>query len=116
MSITILYALAAFPVLSETFVSNEIRAMRAVGHRIIPVALAPHDGPCQPEDEAFRTETLALGAEPAGAALLGSLRRPAAALPFLRAQAGLPRRSLWLAGARLARIAQREGATHIHAH
>lgn len=116
MSTTILYALAAFPVLSETFVSNEIRAMRAVGHRIIPVALAPHDGRCQPEDEAFRTETLALGAEPAGAALLGSLRRPAAALPFLRAQAGLPRRSLWLAGARLARIAQREGATHIHAH
>lgn len=113
---TILYALAAFPVLSETFVSNEIRAMRARGHRIVPVALAPHDGPCQPEDAAFRAETLALGAEPGLAALLGSLRRPFAATPFLRAQTALPRRSLWLAGARLARIAEREGATHIHAH
>ncbi|MEI6160773.1 MAG: glycosyltransferase [Roseococcus sp.] len=116
MPTTILYALAAFPVLSETFVSNEIRAMRAQGHRIVPVALAPHDGPCQPDDEAFRAETLALGEEAMTPALLGSLRRPGAAMPFLRAQAGLPRRSLWLAGARLARIAQREGATHIHAH
>lgn len=113
---TVLYALAAFPVLSETFVSNEIRAMRAEGHRVVPVALAPHDGPCQPEDEGFRAETLPLGAEPRGAALAGSLPRAAAALPFLRAQAALPRASLWLAGARLARIARRVGASHIHAH
>lgn len=113
---TILYALAAFPVLSETFVSNEIRAMRAQGHRIVPVALAPFDGPCQPDDEAFRAETLALGTEPAFASLLGSVSRPHAAMAFLRAQKGLPRRSLWLAGARLARIARREGARHIHAH
>jgi len=116
MPTTILYALAAFPVLSETFVSNEIRAMRAQDHRIIPVALAPHDGPCQPEDEGFRVETLALGAEPLWPALGGSLGHAAAALPFLRSQMGLPRRSLWLAGARLAHIARREGATHIHAH
>jgi colanic acid/amylovoran biosynthesis glycosyltransferase len=116
MPTTILYALAAFPVLSETFVSNEIRAMRAQGHRIVPVALAPHDGPCQPEDEAFRAETLALGAEPAAASLMGSLRGGFAAMAFLQAQRALPRRSLWLASARLARIARREGATHIHAH
>jgi colanic acid/amylovoran biosynthesis glycosyltransferase len=113
---TILYALAAFPVLSETFVSNEIRAMRAEGHRVVPVALAPHDGPCQPEDEGFRAETLALGAEARGPALAASLPRATAALPFLRAQRGLPRASLFLAGARLARIARREGASHIHAH
>lgn len=113
---TILYALAAFPVLSETFVSNEIRAMRAHGQRIVPVALAPFDGPCQPDDEEFRAETLALGAEAALPSLLGSLGRSRAAMPFLQAQHGLPRRSLWLAGARIARIARREGATHIHAH
>lgn len=116
MPSTILYALAAFPVLSETFVSNEIRAMRSLGHRIVPVALAPHEGACQPEDEGFRAETLALGAEPAAAALLSALPRTSAAMPFLMAQGALPRRSLWLAGARLARIARREGATHIHAH
>ncbi|MBX9748897.1 MAG: glycosyltransferase [Roseococcus sp.] len=113
---TILYALAAFPVLSETFVSNEIRAMRAHGHRIVPVALAPFNGPCQPDDEVFRAETLALGAEAGLPSLLGSLGGVRAAIPFLQAQQGLPRRSLWLAGARLARIARREGARHIHAH
>ena len=41
MSQTICYVLSAFPVLSETFVTNEIRAMRARGHTIVPVALAP---------------------------------------------------------------------------
>lgn len=116
MTTTLLYALAAFPVLSETFVSNEIRAMRAAGHRVVPVALAPHHGPCQPEDEGFRAETLALGAEPRAQALAGALPKAGAALPFLLAQRGLGRRSLLLAGARLARIARREGATHIHAH
>jgi len=113
---TILYALAAFPVLSETFVSNEIRAMRAAGHRIIPVALAPHDGPCQPEDEGFRAETLALGGIRRAPALMGALPRLGTALPFLGAQRGLGRASLLLAGARLGRIARATGATHIHAH
>lgn len=116
MATTLLYALAAFPVLSETFVSNEIRAMRAAGHRVVPVGLAPHDGPCQPEDEGFRAETLALGDEPRARALAAALPRLGTALPFLFAQRGLGRRSLLLAGARLARIARREGATHIHAH
>jgi colanic acid/amylovoran biosynthesis glycosyltransferase len=44
--------MAAFPVLSETFISNEIRALRARGHRVLPLAIFPHDGPCQPEDAA----------------------------------------------------------------
>jgi len=113
---TIVYALAAFPVLSETFVSNEIRAMRAAGHRIIPVALAPHHGRCQPEDEGFRAETRALWKEPRGPAAMLGLGTTPAAMPFLLAQRGLKRRSLWLAGARLARIARRERASHIHAH
>lgn len=116
----ILYVCVAFPVLSETFVSNEIRAMRAAGHRCVPVALAPHAGPCQPMDEPFRAETRALGAVGAAqAAATLAAAAPAglaAAWRFARAQTGLPPRSLMLAGARLAALARRERCTHLHAH
>lgn len=115
----ILHVLAAFPVLSETFISNEIRALRARGHRIVPLALAPFDGPCQPEDEPFRAETLALGAQPRLGALLASLANPTGlsrALAFCNAQRALPARSLLLAGARVARAARRAGVAHVHGH
>ncbi|MFC7474281.1 glycosyltransferase [Dankookia sp. GCM10030260] len=118
-----LHVLAAFPVLSETFISNEIRALRARGHRVVPLAIAPYDGPCQPEDEVFRGETVVLGAQPRGAALfgamLGALANPAGlarALAFCRAQKALSVPSLLLAGARAALVARREGVEHVHAH
>ena len=38
------YVLSAFPVLSETFVSNEIREMRLLGHPVVPIALSPARG------------------------------------------------------------------------
>lgn len=117
--LNVLYVLAAFPVLSETFVSNEIRAMRALGHRAIPLAIRPHDGACQPDDQGFCAETLGLDDISRIAALAGAVRRPdrlARAWGFVAAQTGLPRRSLLLAGARVALAAQRAGASHIHAH
>ena len=117
--LSVLYVLGAFPVLSETFVSNEIRAMRAEGHHVVPLALAPFDGPCQPEDEAFKDETLALADLPRLAALLGAIATPArlaAALQFAKEQRGLPVRSLLLAGARTAWAARRHGCHHLHAH
>jgi glycosyltransferase involved in cell wall biosynthesis len=114
-----LHVLAAFPVLSETFISNEIRALRARGHRVVPLAIAPYDGPCQPEDAAFRPETVALGEQPRLAAMLSALANPAGlarALAFCRAQTGLDVPSLLLAGARAALVARREGVRHVHAH
>ena len=114
-----LHVLAAFPVLSETFISNEIRALRARGHRVVPLSITPYDGPCQPEDEAFRPETVMLGDQPRLGALLAALASPAGlarALAFCRAQTALPVRSLLLAGARAALVARREGVEHIHAH
>jgi glycosyltransferase involved in cell wall biosynthesis len=116
--LSVCYVLASFPVLSETFVSNEIRAMRELGHRILPLALAPHDGDCQPEDEPFRAETLQLRSIPPSAALRG-VRAPAGlleAVRFARAQTGLPLRSLLYAGARVAAAARDAGCTHLHAH
>lgn len=115
----ICHVLDAFPVLSETFVSNEVRALRARGHTVIPLALAPYPGPCQPQDEPFRAETIALRSIPAAAALARAtwpsrnLRR---ALRFIGLQNGLPRRSLLLAGARVALAARHHGIQHLHAH
>jgi colanic acid/amylovoran biosynthesis glycosyltransferase len=117
--VSTLHVLAAFPVLSETFVSNEIRALRARGHRVVPLAIARHDGPCQPEDEAFRPETVALADQPRLAAMLGALANPAGlarALAFCRVQEALGVPSLLLAGARAALVARRERVQHIHAH
>ncbi len=117
--LNLLYVLAAFPVLSETFVSNEIRAMRIAGHRVTPLALAPFDGPCQPQDEAFRDETLMLASQHAAGAVAASARNPAGlarALAFALRQRGIGAAALLLAGARVAQVARRVGATHIHAH
>lgn len=116
---TVLYVLGAFPVLSETFISNEIRAMRAQGHTVVPLALAPHEGACQPEDEAFRDETLALADIPAWRAMIGAARDFAglrSALQFANEQTGIRPRSLMLAGMRVAAVARAHGCTHLHAH
>ena len=116
MSQTICYVLSAFPVLSETFVTNEIRAMRARGHTIVPVALAPFDGPCQPEDEVFRGTTVQLADIPALRALAIRPDRLLSAMRFVRAQTGIPARSLLFAAARVALVIKQRGCTHVHAH
>lgn len=117
--LNICYVLAAFPVLSETFVSNEVRAMRRLGHTILPVALAPYDGPCQPEDEALRDGTVALGTIPTMRAAADTARNPAgiaAAMRFARTLHALPTKSLLRAAVRVAYTARQAGCTHIHAH
>lgn len=112
--LAILYVTGRFPVLAETFVSNEIRAMRDLGHSVVPLALNGTPAPCQPRDEVLRAETLHLRAQP-----LTPLFGPRAigrAMRFVMAQRGLPRHSLLVAGARVAGAARRMHATHIHAH
>lgn len=113
---TIVYVLSAFPVLSETFVTNEIRAMRAAGHTIVPVALAPYDGPCQPQDEAMKGEAIHLADIPTLEALAVRPDRMADAWRFIRTQRAFPSRALLRAGARVALAVRRAGASHIHAH
>ncbi len=44
------YLLADFPVLSETFIGNEIRAMRRKGHEVLPLLMNLREGLAQPED------------------------------------------------------------------
>ncbi len=115
----LLYVLSAFPVLSETFVSNEIRAMRALGHTVVPLTIRDHHGPCQPEDEALKPGIRRLEDLPRATAMLRAVMSPArlrAAMRFIQAQQGLPRRSLLLAAARVALAARQQGCTHVHAH
>lgn len=117
--LSVLYVLSSFPVLSETFVSNEIRAMRALGHKVVPLTIRDHHGPCQPEDEALKPGIQRLEDLPRLTAMLRAVMGPArlrAAMRFIRAQQGLPRRSLLLAAARVALAARRHGCTHVHAH
>lgn len=117
--VRILYALASFPVTSETFVSNEIRAMRRFGHHVVPLALAPHGGTCQPEDEVFHAETIPLASIPSLRAAAVAAFNPAglaAAAAFARRQHGLPARWLLRAASRVALAARQNECTHIHAH
>lgn len=116
---TILHVSAEFPVFSETFVTNEVRALRALGHSVVPLALGRHAGPCQPGDETLRDEAVHLASVPAPIALALAAARPdrlARAATFALAQRGIRPRSLLLAGARAAVVARRTGATHVHAH
>ncbi len=46
VKMNITYVLPAFPVLSETFIGNEIRAMEALGHKILPLGEAANVHSC----------------------------------------------------------------------
>lgn len=116
---TIGYVLADFPALSETFIGNEIRAMQARGHRVVPIVMHRLHGPAQPEDVliadgASSPREVHLGA------VLGQVLRPARsaarALSFIFRQRRLGRLSLAVNGLRVAAIARNAGCTHLHAH
>ena len=113
----IAYVLADFPVLSETFVGNEIRAMEALGHRVVPIVMRRREGPAQPEDRALADRSRLLAhlprwPEPFACGREGLTR----ALAFVRRQRALPRRSLIYQAARIARVLRAEGIGHVHAH
>lgn len=114
----IAYLLADFPVLSETFVGNEIRAMEDHGHPVFPIIMNRRDGAAQPEDKLLADRSALLADLPSGVTTFGwlaphSLLR---AFPFLRAQSLLGKASLLYQGARIAAFLARENIDHIHAH
>lgn len=115
----IAYVLADFPALSETFIGNEIRAMRRHGHEIVPIAMHLLDGPAQPEDRALAAETASLGSIPSLpvlATLLRPSRRWREALAWTMKQRSLSKRSLLWNALKIATVARRLGCTHVHAH
>ena len=78
------YVLADFPVFSETFVGDEMRAIARRGHRVVPIVMHLRTGPAQSADrelaKARRTLTSASTME--------------ALSTFLRPSKGRSRRSL----------------------
>jgi len=108
-----------FPVLSETFVGNEMRALQRYGHPVQPVAMQHSKAPGQLIDYVLVDNTL----------YLSDLKRIVPwsfirkilinlpkALPFVVTQSGLSRKSLLWNGVRLAYLLKQDQIQHIHAH
>jgi colanic acid/amylovoran biosynthesis glycosyltransferase len=118
---TVGYVLPNFPVLSETFVISEMRAMMRRGHRVVPLVLTWGEGARQPDTEDLAAKTRWIGeasSRQTAAALMRAIAafRLPSALGFVRAQESLPRRSMLGASARLSALALEAGCSHLHAH
>ncbi len=116
---TIGYVLADFPVFSETFVGNEMRAMQSRGHQVIPIVMRLRTGPAQQADRIMSTSAALLstvaGARPLQSALFAS-RDATKALTFIVRQTRLPRLSLFWNAMKIVMIARNRGCEHLHAH
>ena len=116
---TIGYILAQFPVLSQTFVGNELRAMQERGHKIVPIVLKRADGPSNPNDLLTAINATFLENVPNQRAI-DELKRPGIgavrSLAYLLNQQTLPRYSLLGNALKIAAIAREHGCDHLHAH
>ncbi len=113
------YVLGDFPVFSETFVGDEMRAMAKRGHKVVPIVMRLRDGPAQTADRILARDARTLSSTSAKAALRTLLRpgaNPAPALAYLLKQKRLPRKSLMWNAMKIAAIAREEGCDHLHAH
>ena len=112
------YLLADFPVLSETFIGNEIRAMERHGHTVMPIIMTRRTGAAQPEDIDLADRSTLLSSLTSGPrALYGSgLGAVSRAERFIREQKMLPALSLFYQGARIARFLKQNKIDHLHAH
>jgi glycosyltransferase involved in cell wall biosynthesis len=112
---TVAFLADCFPVLSETFIGTEIRAVERAGRRVEVIAFRRPDQPFQPVDEALarRTTYLDRGCRPA---LSANPVRWTRAWRFACAQTGLSRQSLMMNGARIAKILIDRRVDHLHAH
>lgn len=113
------YVLADFPVFSETFVGDEIRAVRRLGHKVVPIVMNLRTGNAQAQDRELAREAEVLGGQSTRSALRALARPSASAIAassFLRRQKRLSARSLLWNALKIADIARRNGCTHLHAH
>jgi colanic acid/amylovoran biosynthesis glycosyltransferase len=115
----IAYVLADFPVFSETFVGDEIRAMQARGHAVVPIVLRAQIDAGQEADRelaacAHRLPDIAVRS--AASAVRHTKPSSVRAAGFMRRQKMLPVRSLLGNALKIAAIASRHRSTHFHAH
>src|SRR6202142_1805136 len=133
--LTLAHVVADIPRLSDTFVADEIRALRALGHAVVPVVLAPlaqagaeaimpdpiglDAALVPPGDPRLHQEAVSLDEVETLAALTGAAGNPAglaAPVGLAPGQRSVSRRALLRAAARLAHVARARGCTHLHAH
>lgn len=115
----IAYLLGQFPVFSETFIGNEIRALEAAGHEVVPIALHRALPPLQPDDGALMERTMYFSEiNPAASrALLKQYRFKYRRLrSFAKAQTTEPYLPLLVHAAAVANTVRAKRCTHIHAH
>ncbi|WP_310619954.1 glycosyltransferase family 4 protein [Flexibacterium corallicola] len=117
---TVGYVLEEFPVLSETFVGNEIRAMQSLGHKVVPLILKRASGPAQPEDIKLSQEGAHFIGEAGVRTALPSLKclslKSSEAINFVNTQMYLPKFSLLGNSFKIASFASTEKVDHFHAH
>ena len=115
----IAYIIPNFPVLSETFVGTEMRAMQRQGHKILPISLGEGSSDYQPHDESLVAQTIYFQHLNYTHALKGipcvksSFTK---AIQFAIKQQGMSTKSLLFAAAKLAHVIATHKCTHIHAH
>ncbi|TCS42376.1 glycosyltransferase [Reinekea marinisedimentorum] len=116
---TIGYVLGDFPVLSETFIGNEMRALQDRGFGIAPFAFASNPEQGQPIDKPLAEQTQKIIAVPTVKALAmwgKNAANSARALSFVQQQTGLPKKSLIKSAGQLAYLASQANCSHLHAH
>lgn len=116
---TIGYILGHFPVLSQTFVGNELRAMQERGHKIVPIVLKRAIGPAHPQDLLTAVNATYLENVPKQRAI-DELKRPSMgvvrSMSYLMNQQTLSRYSLLGNALKIVAIARQHGCDHLHAH
>ena len=116
---SIAYLTPTFPVLSETFVGTEIRAMANQGHSITSISFSQNQGLAQTEDLELSKSTIYLNqVEKLGASkgFKYLTHRSLAGIKFAYKQKSLPTRSLLYSGLKIAAIVGARKCQHIHAH
>lgn len=116
---TIGYILGQFPVLSQTFVGNELRAMQERGHKIVPIVLKRAVGPAHPQDLLTAINATFLENVPKQRAI-DEFKRPGIgavrSMSYLFNQQTLRRYSLLGNALKIVAIARQHGCDHLHAH
>lgn len=119
----ITYVIPEFPVVSETFITTEIKALMECGHDIQPVCFYRNDDLCQVGDERVSDVIVDIREVPfSGLISLISIifsnfiSSGWKAVKFTFEQQGIRPRSLFLQGLKLAYLARKHSSDHIHAH
>lgn len=115
-ALTIACLVNEFPVLSETFIGVQMRALERLGHHVVPIAFSRPDGPAQPQDARIARKTWYLSEEHVGSVLEGGLTaidRWSKAMAFVCDQKAISRRSIIHHGLRLAALLRRESVDHL---